>query len=126
MKFPFFKKKWGEKKKNTETDSKVQTDQQEKSINLQKVDDFSVTPLITEKNLNLSKGNTYVFKADPKLNKSQLKKIISQMFNVKIVDLRIANYNKRIRGRSKLKNVRDKFKKVLVKLTPGQKISIFD
>lgn len=126
MKFPFFKKKWGEKKKDTETESKAQLDQESKDLNLQKVEDFSVTPLITEKNLNLAKENTYVFKANSKLNKSQLKKIISQMFNVKIVDLKTINYHKRIRGRSKLKNVRDKFKKVLVKLAPGQKISIFD
>lgn len=126
MKFPFFKKKWGEKKKDTETEPKAQIGQEEKSIDLQKVEDLSVTPLITEKNLNLAKENVYVFKANSRLNKSQLKKIISQMFNVKIVDLRTANYHKRVRGRSKLKNVRAKFKKVLVKLAPGQKIPIFD
>lgn len=126
MIFPFFKKKWGEKKKDTEVETKPQINQENKTINLQKVEDFSLTPLITEKNLNLAKENVYVFKANFRFNKSQLKKLISQMFNVKIISLRTVNYHKRIRGRSKLKNVRAKFKKVLVKLAPGQKISIFD
>jgi large subunit ribosomal protein L23 len=125
MKFPFFKKKWGEKK--TEKSSASQTSEdKEKTIELNKVETINVVPLITEKNLNLSKENIYVFKASNNFNKNQLKKIISEMFNVDVVKIRTINYSKRVRGRSKLKNVRPKFKKVLVKLAAGQKISIFE
>ncbi|GIW65085.1 MAG: hypothetical protein KatS3mg093_064 [Candidatus Parcubacteria bacterium] len=81
---------------------------------------------MTEKNLSLAKENVYVFKSDFDFNKNKLKKIISEMFNVTVTKIRTINYPKRTRGKSKLKNVRPKFKKVLVKLAPGQKISIFE
>lgn len=126
MKFPFFKKKWGDKgKEKIENDEKKEIVENEKLI-IDKAEKHAVVPILTEKNNLLARQNIYVFKAQKHLNKNQLKGIISRMFGVKIVKLNIINYQKRTRGRARLKNVRPEFKKVFVKLAPGQKISIFE
>ncbi len=87
-----------------------------------------ILPVISEKSRNLSTSqNTYVFKIfPPDLNKVEIKSLIEKKFNVKVREVRVINYSKRKRGRTKILNVRPRFKKAYVKLEQGYSISIFE
>ncbi|GIW66288.1 MAG: hypothetical protein KatS3mg095_0186 [Candidatus Parcubacteria bacterium] len=89
---------------------------------------FEILPIISEKTKKLAKEeNTYVFKVRPiNINRNEIKKSIEDIFNVNVLKIRIANYKKRIRGRTRIPSVRYRFKKIFVKLKEGQKINVFD
>jgi ribosomal protein L23 len=89
---------------------------------------IEIEPLITEKSRDLiNKYNTYTFKVRPvSLNKNFIKSFIENKFKVKILDIRTINYKRRLRGRTRIPNLRKRFKKVYVKLPKEQKIYIFD
>lgn len=83
-------------------------------------------PLITEKNSMLAEKGVYVFEVDKQATKLDIKKAIEKYFRVKV-----ANVNTAVcRGRSK----RTRFgasqpatwKKAMVRLKAGEKISLFE
>ena len=53
--------------------------------------DIIYAPIITEKSALLANENKYAFKVDPKANKTQIKKAIESIFNVKVVSITTAN-----------------------------------
>jgi large subunit ribosomal protein L23 len=122
MKFNFFKKIWGRKEKPEEK----KEEKREITFEPYRGVDFKILPLITEKTLRLAKENRYTFLVEPKVNKKQIKSAIEKIFNVKVVKVRTMNYKKRIRGLTKIKSTRPRFKKAIVQLQPGQTISIFE
>lgn len=133
MKFNFFKKIWGKKEKDdkgSKTNGReIANEKAEKpiEITIETGENLKILPLMTEKSLNLSrKENKYTFLAESKFNKAELKKAIEKMFNVKVMAIRTINYSKRLRGRTKIKSVRPRFKKVIVNLKEGQRIPIFE
>ncbi|AGH96125.1 50S ribosomal protein L23 [Pseudobdellovibrio exovorus] len=84
------------------------------------------SPLITEKNTNLSEAGVYVFEVHREATKPEIKKAIETGFSVKVQGIRTAvcrsdmKYNKF--GLSKIR----RWKKAYVKLAAGQKISLFE
>jgi len=83
-------------------------------------------PLVTEKNSALAEKGVYVFEVDRTATKDDIKRAVEKYFRVKV-----ANVNTAVcRGRAK----RNKFgisqpvvwKKALVRLTKGEKISLFE
>jgi large subunit ribosomal protein L23 len=130
MKFNFFKKIWGKKEKeDTNLEATVKDTKQEKpiEIKIETGESFKILPLLTEKALSLSKKeNKYSFLVESKMNKAMLKKAIEKMFNVEVMEIKTMNYKKRARGLTKIKSIRPKFKKAIVELKEGQKISIFE
>lgn len=91
-------------------------------------DKIRIIPIISEKSRNLANSqNTYVFKVyPPNINKTQIKQFIEEKFKVKVLKVRTANYKERKRGRTRIINVRQRFKKAYVKLAPNYSISIFE
>jgi large subunit ribosomal protein L23 len=83
-------------------------------------------PLVTEKNSVLAEKGVYVFDVDQAATKTEIKKAVEKFFSVKVSGVNTAI----CRGRSK----RTKFgisqpvtwKKALVKLAKGEKISLFE
>jgi len=125
MKFNFFKKIWGKKEK--EEKSEELKDEKPIEIRIETGESFKILPLISEKSLNLARNeNKYTFLVESKINKSMLKKAIEKMFNVNVLKIRTMNYQKRVRGLTKIKSVRPKFKKAIIELKEGQKIPIFE
>ena len=84
------------------------------------------SPLITEKNTALSEAGTYVFEVHIEATKPEIKKAVETGFSVKVQNVRTSvcrndmKYNKF--GLSKIK----RWKKAYIKLSPGQKISLFE
>ncbi|MCS7184217.1 MAG: 50S ribosomal protein L23 [Patescibacteria group bacterium] len=89
---------------------------------------FEILPIISEKTRSLiNRENVYVFKIKPvTINRTEIKKAIENLFKVNVESIRTAIYKKRIRGRTRIPSVRNKFKKVFVKLKEGEKIDIFE
>lgn len=83
-------------------------------------------PLVTEKNSVLSEQGVYVFEVDQEANKIDIKKAVEKYFRVKVASVRTAV----CRDRAKVTRLgvgRKKYwKKAMVKLAPGQKITLFE
>jgi large subunit ribosomal protein L23 len=84
-------------------------------------------PLISEKNAGHAEdANTYAFEVDRRASKVEIKKAIETAFNVKVEDVRTMI----CRGRYFRKQVKlgapKHWKKALVKLKQGERISIFE
>jgi large subunit ribosomal protein L23 len=83
-------------------------------------------PLVTEKNSFLAEKGVYVFEVDKKATKEDIKKAIEKYFSVKVADVNTAI----CRGRAKRTRLgvgkAEVWKKALVRLKKGEKISLFE
>jgi large subunit ribosomal protein L23 len=81
---------------------------------------------LTEKATLLSdENNSYVFKVDPKANKSEIKKAVETIFGKKVVSVNTSN----VRGKNKRERRADfgrtaSWKKAVVKLAEGDRIDL--
>jgi len=81
-------------------------------------------PHITEKATELVEKNKYVFKVLPRANKFEIKKSISDLYGVDVVDVKIINIPRRQRRIGRHMGWRKGYKKAIVKIKKGQKIEI--
>lgn len=83
-------------------------------------------PLITEKNSILAEKGVYVFEVTKTATKDQIKKAVEKYFRVKVASVNTAT----CRGRAKRTRVGvgkvESWKKALVRLNKGEKISLFE
>ena len=83
-------------------------------------------PLVTEKNSILAEQGIYVFEVDKKASKDEIKKAVEKFFRVKVTAVNTAvclGRGKRTRfGVGKPES----WKKALVRLKKGEKISLFE
>ncbi len=84
-------------------------------------------PIITEKNSLIAEmSNTYAFEVDKKATKTDIKKAVETLFDVKVSSVNTSvcrNRSKRTRmGTTKVQY----WKKALVKLAKGEKIALFE
>jgi large subunit ribosomal protein L23 len=135
---PLFKKKKIKeeevKEKEKVTTENVQNEENQKNnqnnlkgINFQAkkpITEILIKPLITEKAVNASQENKYIFIVNKKANKISVKEAISRKYNVKVEKVNIVN----IKGKTKyFKGIPSKtksFKKAIVTLKKGEKIEI--
>ena len=83
-------------------------------------------PLVTEKNSQLAEKGVYVFEVDKKATKDEIKKAVEKFFRVKVTDVNTAV----CRGRAKRTRLGvgkvESWKKAMVRLKKGDKISLFE
>lgn len=83
-------------------------------------------PLLTEKNTSHADLNIFAFEVDRKATKTDIKAEVEKRFRVKVSEVRTAVCRGRAR-RTKLGLSKVKYwKKALVKLAPGEKITLFE
>ena len=83
-------------------------------------------PLVSEKNSLLSENGIYAFEVDRKASKTDVRKAIEKSFRVKVESVNtMVCRNRSRRTKLGLSKVRY-WKKALVKLKAGEKISIFE
>jgi large subunit ribosomal protein L23 len=88
-------------------------------------------PMLTEKTAELKElKNRYVFRVDRSANKREIKQAVEKLFNVKVKDVRTANYaGKKAVQQTKTgrhAGLRSAWKKAYVTLAEGQTIEAFD
>ncbi len=82
------------------------------------------SPNITEKATFLTKENKYVFKVRPRTNKTEIKKIIEDMYGVNVIDVNIINIPAKKRTVRKRIGWKKGYKKAVIKIREGQKIEV--
>ncbi|RKZ31577.1 50S ribosomal protein L23 [bacterium] len=86
-----------------------------------------VHPLLTEKiNKAVEKENTYTFKVARDASKEDIRRSIEDLFKVHVTDVRTANYLGKPKTRGRTTGRRSSWKKAMIKLAPGESISIFE
>lgn len=86
--------------------------------------DIIKAPVITEKSTAIaSDEKSYVFKVDPKANKTQIKQAIEKIFNVKVLSVNTSNSHPKKKRVGKYTGMTNKYKKAIVKLEKGSTIS---
>lgn len=81
-------------------------------------------PVITEKSSVLAQEGKYVFKVDPKANKTEIKMAIEKLFNVKVEDISTINVVPKKRRVGRYSGLSNRSKKAIVKLAEGQTIDL--
>ncbi len=84
-------------------------------------------PLITEKGTILKeKNNQIVFEVDKRANKVEIRKAVEEIFKVKVLSVRVANYKGKKKRLGRFEGKRPDWKKAIVKLAPGDRIEFFE
>ena len=81
-------------------------------------------PVITEKSALLAQEGKYVFKVDPKANKTEIKMAIEKIFNVKVEEISTINVVPKKRRVGRYSGLSNRSKKAIVKLAEGQTIDL--
>jgi large subunit ribosomal protein L23 len=84
-----------------------------------------IRPILTEKARELSEKGQYVFEVSKLANKSEIKKAVEKIFNVKVEKVRIIKLPEKPRRFGRVSGKKRGLKKAIVKLKEGQKIEIF-
>ena len=81
-------------------------------------------PVITEKAAVLGQNNQYVFKVDPRANKTEIKQAIEKIFKVKVEAVRTLNVKPKKRRVGRYTGLTNRTKKAIVTLAEGQTIEL--
>jgi large subunit ribosomal protein L23 len=89
--------------------------------------DIVVRPIITEKSTLLKDaGNQYIFEVQRDANKIEIKKAVEKLFKVKVVSVHVSNMEGKKRRLGRFAGKKPDWKKAVVKLSPKDKITIFE
>lgn len=89
--------------------------------------DVIIRPLVTEKVTNLSETiNQYGFVVDRRANKIEIKNAVAKKFNVNVKSVRTLNVRGKMKTMGRFSGRRSSWKKALVTLKPGEKITLFE
>ncbi|MGE0527244.1 MAG: 50S ribosomal protein L23 [Bdellovibrionales bacterium] len=84
------------------------------------------SPLVTEKNSILAEKGVYVFEVDKKATKEDIKKAVEKYFRVKVASVNTARCRGRVRRTRFGVSQPSTWKKAMVRLNPGEKITLFE
>jgi len=83
-------------------------------------------PLVTEKGLIQKEASaTLSFEVARDANKVQIRQAVEKLFQVKVQEVRTANFDGKLRRRGRFTGYRSDWKKAWVRLEPGQKVPEF-
>ena len=82
-------------------------------------------PVVTEKSSTLAQTEgKYIFKVDPKANKTEIKEAIEKIFKVKVESISTINAKTTKRRVGRYTGLTNRYKKAIVKLAEGQTIDL--
>ncbi|MDD3847211.1 MAG: 50S ribosomal protein L23 [Syntrophorhabdaceae bacterium] len=89
--------------------------------------DIILRPIITEKSTLVKEtGNQYVFEVQRSANKIEIRKAVEKLFKVKVLDVHVSNMEGKKKRLGRYAGKRSDWKKAIVKLSPKDKITIFE
>jgi large subunit ribosomal protein L23 len=89
-------------------------------------DSILIEPVLTEKSNVMREAGMYVFRVDARADKTMVMEAVRRMFKVNPVSCNVMNIApkpKRLRGRP---GKTATWKKAIVRLSPGEKIAVFE
>lgn len=82
-------------------------------------------PVITEKSGNIAQNeNKFVFKVDPRANKTEIKLAIEKIFKVNVKEIRTINVKPKKKRVGRYPGLTNRTKKAIVTLQEGQTIDL--
>ena len=84
-----------------------------------------IRPVISEKSYEQIAQNRYTFKVHQDAHKTQIRQAVEELFEVKVVAVRVINVQPKPKRRGVTKGVRTGWKKAIVELKAGDSIEIF-
>jgi len=78
-------------------------------------------PIITERTSDMMAKKKYVFEVDPRVNKTEIKQAVEQIFKVKVVKVNTANMPGKLKRYGRYSGYRPDWKKAIVTLSPDSK-----
>lgn len=89
--------------------------------------DIIIRPIITEKSMMEMEEDKYTFEVAKKSNKSEIKRAIEAIFNVKVAKVNTMNMTGKVKRQGMNVGKRPDWKKAIVTLTPdSEPIEFFD
>jgi large subunit ribosomal protein L23 len=88
--------------------------------------DIIFQPVITEKSMQMLADGKYTFAVDPRANKSQIKRAIEQLFDVRVAKINTMNMQGKIRRMGRYEGKRADWKKAIVRLKGDDQIEFFE
>ena len=86
-----------------------------------------IRPLMTEKSMRQKEEqNTVAFRVRPDANKVEIRAAVETVFNVKVMSVRTASFEGKLKRMGRHEGRRPSFKKAIVKLAPGHKIDLVE
>ena len=86
-----------------------------------------IRPLMTEKSMQQKEAhNSVAFRVRPDANKLEIRAAVEAVFNVKVAEVRTANYEGKLKRMGKHQGRRSDWKKAIVTLQPGHKIDLVE
>lgn len=86
---------------------------------------YLIRPLVTEKSSALLKQNKYVFEVTPEANKIEIKKVVQDMYGVKVIDVNIINIPRKKKRFGRSEGYKSGCRKAVITLAQGEKIEEF-
>ncbi|OUN00817.1 MAG: 50S ribosomal protein L23 [Firmicutes bacterium ZCTH02-B6] len=83
-------------------------------------------PLVTEKATELMQQGKYVFEVDRSANKTEIKRAVETIFNVKVVKVNTVRVRGKLRRQGRWVGRTPDRKKAVVTLQEGQRLPIFE
>lgn len=81
-------------------------------------------PIITEKSVSLIQNSQYTFDVDLKLNKLQIKKLIQDIFEVKVIAVNTHRPPRKKKVLGSAKGYRSNYKRVIITLKSGDSMQL--
>ena len=89
--------------------------------------DVIVRPVVTERSTELADDRgAYTFIVNKEANKIEIKKAVETLFDVKVKDVRTANYRGKWRRVGQAYGQKPAYKKAVVTLVEGQRIDVYE
>ena len=85
-----------------------------------------ISPIITEKTVNLQKESKYVFKVDSRATKAEIKKAVEDAFGVTVTRVNTVRVKGKTKRLGRFEGKTSSYKKAIVFLKPGERIKAFD
>lgn len=82
-------------------------------------------PLVTDKTTRLLNNRQYTFIVDPKISKTEIKKTIEFIFDVKIIKINTSHLPIKKRRVGQFVGTKSHYKKAIIKLYKGYSINLF-
>lgn len=88
--------------------------------------DLIIRPFVTEKSTDLMAQNKYTFEVALGATKSQIKRAVEEIFNVKVVKVNTSRIPGKLKRMGRYVGRRPERKKAVVQLAEGHSIEIFE
>ena len=85
-----------------------------------------LTPKISEKAIYMAERGIYIFEVPTSTNKIEVTKLVESTFKVNVTDVNMIITKGKVKRYKQIKGRQKDVKKAMVKLSPGQKIALFE